>query len=159
MMFAGIFGGLYEAFPGKSPVPKGATLGVAVGITLLALGLTGIEFDLVARVVVTTFFILWTFAYGVLMGKLYRRYTREVQFVSRDEKALRVLVDGKDFTGRTRTFALKSSHEVRAGLDRGSSFKEWSVSGGVKVEDPQSFETTLEVEGDGVLIAQNGAKS
>jgi len=154
MVYAGIFGGLYEYFPGKGPVSKGITLGVIAGVTLLFLNLAGIDFNFSARVVATTFFVFWTFAFGGLLGRLYRRYTREIRFVSRDEDSLRVLVDRRDYTGKTRTFAVGSSHNVRADARPGSSFKEWSVSGGVGVEDPRSFETTMEIEGDGVLIAQ-----
>ena len=156
---AGVFGSLYEHFPGNGPIPKGLTMGVVVGISLLAVNLAGIDFDFAARIAVTTFFAFWTFVYGAAMGRLYRRYTRLVQFVSRDGRALRVLVDNRDYTGKSRTFALRSVHEVKAKTDEGSSFKEWSVSGGVSVEDPRSYETTMEVEGDGVLIGQAVAKT
>jgi hypothetical protein len=44
-------------------------------------------------------------------------------------------------------------------VGEGSSFKGWSVSGGVTVDDPRSYETTMDVEGDGVLIAQSAPKS
>lgn len=159
MVFSGIFGSLYEHFPGKGPTPKGMTMGVVVGATLLALNLAGIDFDLVARVAGTTFFVVWTLVYGAVMGMLYRRYTRLVQFVSGDNQALRVLVDNKDCTGKARTFALRSSHEVKAESREGSSFREWSVSGGVKVDDPRSYETTMEVEGDGVLIGRPSPRS
>jgi len=159
MVYSGVFGSLYEYFPGKGPVAKGVVMGLLVGVSLLALNLAGIDFDFAARVAVNTFFVVWTFVCGVAMGKLYRRYTRLVRFVSRDERALRVLVDNRDFTGKERTFALRSSHEVRAEAKEGSSFREWSVSGGVTVEDPRSFETTMEVEGDGVLIGQPGTRT
>ncbi|HME19411.1 MAG TPA: DUF6789 family protein [Nitrososphaerales archaeon] len=159
MVFSGIFGAFYEHFPGRGPVSRGMTMGVAVGVSLVALNLAGIDFDFAARVAVTTFFLFWTFAYGALMGTLYRRYTREVQFVSRDDKVLRLMVGSKDCTGKKRTFALRSSHDVRAKLEEGSSFRGWSVSGGVSVEDQGSYETTMEVEGDGVLIAQSAPKS
>jgi len=156
---SGVFGRLYEHFPGNGPTPKGLTMGAVVGISLVAFNLAGIDFDFVARVTATTFFVFWTLAYGAVLGRLYRRYTRVVQFVSRDGQALRVLVDNRDYTGKSRTFALRSSHEVRAVTEGGNSFREWSVSGGISVEDPRSYETTMEVEGDGVLIGQPVPKS
>jgi hypothetical protein len=157
--YSGVFGIAYEAFPGKSPSVKGMVLAVLVGGTLLVLNLVGVEFDPVARVAVTSFFLVWTFVYGTLMGRLYKRYTREVRFVSKGEGPLKIMVDGRDRTGRTRTFALRSSHEVRAVAGGKEAFKGWSVSGGVKVEDPSSYETTMDVEGDGVLVAQSAARS
>jgi hypothetical protein len=154
LVFAGVFGSFYEIFPGRSPVTKGATMGVIVGFTLLLLGLVGIYFDFDAEISVVTFFVVLTFVYGIVLGRLYKRYTRVVQFLSRDDKIMKILVDRRDCTGKARTFAARSTHEVKAEVAEGSSFKEWSVSGGVKVEDPRSFETTIEVEGDGVLKGQ-----
>ncbi len=158
LVYSGIFGAFYEYFPGRGAV-KGETLGVIVGISLLLLNLVGVYFDFTAKVAIVTFFFAWTIVYGLLMGKLYSRYTRTVQVVSQDDKSLRILVDGRDYTGKTRTFAARSSHNVKAKVEEGSSFKEWSVSGGVQVEDARSFETTMEVEGDGVLKGQSKPKS
>lgn len=154
LIYSGIFGALYETFPGRS-VAKGETLAVIVGINFLLLSLVEVySANFLAKVAITAFFVVWTAVYGLLMGRLYTRYTRVVEVASQDDKALRVLIDGRDQTGKTRTFALRSSHTARAKLGAGSSFREWSASGGVKVEDTRSFETTMEVEGDGVLRGQ-----
>ncbi len=159
LAFAGVFGALYELFPGSRPSFRGVTIGVATGIALLVLNLTGIYFDFTAKVAVLSFFVFMTFAYGVMMGKLYRRYTREVRFDVGTPGALRVLVDNRDFTGKTRTFALRSTHEVRAEAAPGATFREWAASGGVVLEDKRSFETTMDIEGDGVLKGQSAARS
>jgi hypothetical protein len=157
LIYAGVFGRFYERFPGKSPSARGVTVGVIAGFSLLVLGPTIVYFGLAEMVAITTFFIAWTFVYGLLIGRLYKRYTREVQFANRDGKALRVLVDGRDCTGKTLTFATRSSHAVKAKVREGKSFRGWSVSGGVTVEDPRSLETTMNVEGDGVLKAQSSS--
>jgi hypothetical protein len=109
--------------------------------------------------VLAGFLVIWTGTYGFILGRLYRRYTRMVRFESADEATLRIMIDGKDYTGRSRTFAYTSTHKARAEASGGLVFKEWNVSGGVTVEDPRSFETLMEVSGDGLLKAQGGRKS
>ncbi len=152
---AGMFGKYYETFPGAHPLIRGEVIAAVTGGLLLLLGLTGVYFSQGDGLVLYVFFLAWTVVYGVIVGKLYRKYTRLVEIGSQDPATLRVMVDGKDYTGRSMTFALTSSHEVRAEASEGKSFKGWSASGGVRVEDARSFETTIEVEGDGVLRAQS----
>ena len=65
----------------------------------------------------------------------------------------RILVDGRDMTGKSRTFAFNSTHSIRADAREGS-FKGWATSGGVKVEDPRAYDTAMEIEGDGSLMLQ-----
>jgi len=74
-----------------------------------------------------------------------------VGFVSQGENSLKISVDGRNLTGKARTFHLRSSHEVKGETSGDSSFKEWAISGGVSIEDPRSFRTTIEVNGDGML--------
>jgi hypothetical protein len=112
------------------------TIAIIARFSLLVLGPTIIHFGLAEMVTITTFFVVWTFVFGMLMGRLYKRFTREVQFANRDHKGLRTLVDGNDCTGKTLTFVTKSSHRVKAEVGTRNSFREWSVSGGVMVEDP-----------------------
>ena len=151
IVYAGLFGWQYEHFPGSGPGFRGATIGVVVGLNLVFFNLVGIFFDVFAKVAIVSAFVALTLVYGILIGRLYRRYTREVRFASKDSGGIRIMVDNKDCTGRTKTFAAKSTHKVRAEADGGASFKEWAASGGVKLEDPRSFETVMDVEGDGVL--------
>jgi hypothetical protein len=159
LVFSGVFGGFYESFPGRTSTAKGELLGAMVGVSLLLLNLAGVYFDAMAKAAVVAFLVVWTGVYGVLIGRLYERYTKSVQFVSQDGRALRIRVDGHDFTGKTRTFAMRSTHDVRAEVGGGGAFRGWAASGGVKVEDSKSFETTIEIEGNGMLKAQVSPKS
>ncbi len=158
LVYSAIFGRFYEAFPGGRFWMKGETLAAVVGISLLYFGLSGIYFDYASKVAGTAFFVVWTLTYGLLMGKLYSRYTRVVRFESQDPSLLKISVDGRDFTGKVRTFSLKSVHVLRAEVSEDASFKEWTVSGGVTVEDQRSFETEMDVNGDGLLKAQVSKK-
>jgi hypothetical protein len=89
-------------------------------------------------------------AYAVIIAHFYRKYTRVVEFESPNPEKLKITVDGKNYTGKAKTLALHSTHTVRAPSESGA-FKGWLVSGGVSVLDPKSFETTMRVDGDGLL--------
>jgi len=157
LFFSAFFGWAYETFPGRSPVAKGEVIAAMVALGLVLGDLYGLALGATATLMLVVFFVLWTGVYGYLMARLYSRYTRTVRFEGAG-RAVKVLVDGKDFTGRARTFAATSTHSVRAECDKGYSFKEWTVSGGVTVEDPRSFETVMEINGDGLLKAQGVRK-
>jgi hypothetical protein len=129
------------------------TIGIVIAINLILFQLVGITFEARVTLALTIFLVAATFAYGIILGDLYARYTRKVSFVSDDDALLRIVVDRRDCTGKTKTFAVKSTHVARADTLEGSSFREWVVSGGVTVEDPRSFETPMEVNGDGMLKA------
>lgn len=153
LIIAGFFGWGYEKIPGWSARVKGVGAGMITLLAFTALGLEGVTFNFEARIATAVFSIVLTVVYGVLLGYLYKRYTRVVQFVS-PNPALRIWVGRRDMTGKTRTISFKSAHQIRAVVpEEKGSFKEWTVSGGVKVEDPRSFETEMEVTGDGVLKA------
>ncbi len=154
LIYSGIFGRIYDSIPGRSSRIKGLAIAPIVAINLLLFQLVGITFEESATVILTITLLVSTIAYGLLLGELYKRYTRVIQFVSQDEAALKIIVGRSNLTGKSRTFALKSSHEVKADVADDSSFRGWTVSGGVTVEDPKSFETTMEVNGDGLLKAQ-----
>lgn len=153
IILAGIFGNLFERVPGSGAFPKGLVMGMIVFVVFLVLGLTGIAYESLGVGIVTSSYAAGSIAYGVTFGYLYRRYTKLIQFESSDAESLKVLVDKKDFTGKARTFAMKSIHQVKAEGSDGAPFKEWAVSGGVSVEDSRSYETTMEVNGDGLLKA------
>jgi len=159
VFFAGIFGWSFESFPGKSPVAKGEVAAVLVVIGLILGGLYGVNLGSIATILLIVFMVGWTGLFGYILGRLYSRYTRAVRIESAEEKLVKVMVDGKDYTGRIRTFAHTSVHKVRAEIEEGASFKGWNVSGGVTVEDSRSFETIMEVNGDGLLKAQCALKS
>jgi len=151
LVYAGIFGRIYEFIPGRSPSFKGLTVAPIVAINLILFQLVGFTFEESARVALLLVLVGTTISYGLLLGNLYRRYTRVVEFVSQDESSLRILVGRSDLTGKKRTLATKSTHALRADVSDDSSFRGWTVSGGVSVEDPRSFETTMEITGDGLL--------
>ncbi len=164
LVFAGVFGQKYDRFPGRRSIIKGMGMAAIVGIIFLSspywlgLNLVGFFFDYKSTVLVSVFFFLWTILYGYVLGRLYRRYTRIVRFESLHPASVRVLVGGRDYTGKEVTLAHTSTHQVRAEVAGDASFKEWTVSGGITVDDPRSFETAFEVSGDGLLKAQASKK-
>lgn len=149
--FSGLFGVYYDSLTGRGPVPKGETAAILVGLSLVLLGIAGVSFTPFVSAALGTFLVAWTFVFGVALGRLYARYTRKVRLEGPAKGEASIMVDGKDFTGRTRTFAVKSVHQLRAEVGGGMSFRGWTVSGGVSVEDQKSFETEMEVNGDGLL--------
>lgn len=153
LLYAWVFGRLYDLIPALGARTKGLAIALVVLLNLVFFGLTGVQFDQLATILITVFVLAATVGYGVMMGILYERYTSLVDF-GKTGGALRIKVDGRDFTGKSRTFATKSVHEIRAESASGKSFKQWVVSGGVTVEDNRSFETTMEVTGDGLLKAE-----
>ncbi len=124
-----------------------------VGFNLVYFRFSGFYFDYESSVFSGIFLIAWTVVFGYMLGRLYRRYTRLVQLVSLDEGSLRVLLDGRDYTGKARTLAVTSTHRVRAEVAEDASFKQWEAEGGITIDDPRSFETTIEVTGNGTLKA------
>jgi len=158
LFYSALFGRFYEYIPGSGPVRRGATMAAVVGLSIVLFGVAGVSFTPTVSLALGSFLVAWTVVLGVSLGKLYARYPRTITFGSNDEGLLRITVDGRDHTGKTRTFAVKSLHKLRAEVSVEGSFKEWTVSGGVKLEDSKSFETEMEIEGDGQLSAQVGKK-
>lgn len=152
LFFAGIFGQYYDSLPTENPTVKGEIVAYLLAATLVVSGAAGYPFDFEASVLTLAFLAAWTAPFGFILGRLYRRYTRPVQMGSQEPSLLRVLVDGRDCTGKSKTFALTSSHRLRAELTNDASFREWSVTGGLAVEDLRSFETVMEVNGEGSLL-------
>ncbi len=152
LFFAGLFGWAYENLPGNRPWIKGISVAAFVLLVYVYVGLIGVTFEAEAAELLYLFAVFETILFGVLLGEFYSRYTRTVE-ISGQGGGTRVLVDGKNVTGKKRTFSIKSVHEIKAETGDGSSFREWTVSGGVTVDDSKSFETTMEVNGDGSLKA------
>ncbi len=158
LLYSGIFGRYYDLLPMKSATLKGEIVAAVVGVNLVIFGFAGFFFNSEAAFSTGAFLVGWTVVFGYLLARLYKKYTRVVEFQSQDPDSLKVIVDGRDFTGKSRTFALTSSHNVRAEVSDDASFKEWEPSGGVKVEDPRSFESLMEINGDGMLTGRVGKK-
>ena len=151
LTYAGIFGILYDSIPVKNATVKGETFAIICGFNLVIFGFSAYFFDYESSVASGVFMVAWTALFGYLLGRLYKRYTRYVSIDSQDPALLKVMVDGRDLTGKTRTFALTSSHKVRAEVSDDASFREWEVTGDLAVEDPRSFETVVEIKGQGSL--------
>ncbi|MDG7006793.1 MAG: hypothetical protein JRN06_00955 [Nitrososphaerota archaeon] len=158
LLYSGLFGIYHDYFPKISTAAKAMAVAAVVAVNLLFFGFGGYIFDSESAVATTVFLIVWTAVFGYSLGRLYRRYTRRVEFESEDTSMLKVLVDGRDVTGRSRTFAATSSHRVRAELSNDASFREWEGTGGVNLEDPRSFETVMEVNEDGTLRGKVSSK-
>jgi hypothetical protein len=153
LLYSGIFGLWYERIPGLGPTTKGEVIAAVVGFNLVYFRFSGFYFDYQSTVASGVFLLAWTLVFGYVLGRLYRRYTRLVKFLSLDEGSLRILLDGRDYTGKARTLAVTSTHKVRAEVADDASFKEWEGEGGITIDDPRSFETTIEITGDGALKA------
>lgn len=158
LIYSGLFGMYYDSLPAKAPTWKGETFAAIVGVNLIFFGFAGFYFDSTSAAATSAFVVAWTIVFGYLLGRLYKKYTRVVEITSQDEALLKVFVDGRNYTGKTRTFATTSSHKVRADVTDDASFKEWEATGGVTLEDTRSFETLMEVNGNGSITGKVGAK-
>jgi hypothetical protein len=157
LLYCGIFGLFYDWFPGGTVI-RGETVAGIVGLNLVFFGYSGFYFNQESALIGGIFFLAWTVVFGYIVGKLYKRYTRLVSFESEDPELLKVSLDGREVTGKARTLSLTSTHKLTADVAEGSSFKEWVSSGGVSLEDSRSFETTFEVNGDGLVKGRVGRK-
>ena len=153
LVFSSFFGIFFEYLPGRSYATRASIVAFVMLIALLYTGFEGISFDSRQRIVIATFDFIIAYLYATILGSLYKRYTRVIEFSSQDPNLLRIIVGRKDVTGKARTVTANSSHKVRASPLGNAAFKEWSYSGGVTVEDPKSFETVMRVEGDGMVKA------
>ena len=164
LFVSGLFGLYYDSLPGGSAVVKGLFFGAIavfcmVFVVPLFFGLGLIyAFNLPSEVATGGFLLCWTPVFGYLLGRLYKKYTRAIDFSSQDPNLLKVMVDGRDSTGQSRTFATTSSHKLRAEVAEGASFREWEATDGILLEDPRSFETTMEVNNDGRIVGKVGTK-
>jgi len=158
LAYSGIFGLYYDSLPKRGSTIKGLIFGAIIGFNLIFFGFSGYIFDSESASATAVLMVVWTPVFGYLLGRLYRKYTRLVEFSSQDPELLKVIVDGKDCTGKARTFATTSSHKVRADIAEDASFKEWEASGGIKLEDGRSFETAMEVNDNGSLKGIVGPK-
>ena len=149
---ASIFLGTYfEFIPGTSYLRKALLVSLVMLVVMLNLALP-IAADGQQEVLMIAFELVLAAGYAVLAARLYRRFTREVEFQSSDPSRIRVLIGRRDQTGKKRTFSVNSTQAVEASAD-GKRFRSWLVSGGVTVEDTRSPVTKMKVLGDGLLKA------
>jgi hypothetical protein len=147
LLFGTLYGMYFEFFPGGGYTSRAAAVGMVMLVVILFFGLGGIAADATQGLLVRLFDLVAMVGYVLILARFYRRYTREVRFES---SGGRVTVDRKDWTGKTKTLRIHSSHSISAPNEKGA-FHAWLVSGGVSVADPKSLETTIKVDGDGLL--------
>jgi hypothetical protein len=150
ILYGAIYGLYYEFLPGKGYQIRAAAIGLLLLVTILFFRIAGVTTDATQEETMLVFDLLATVGYIAILARFYRRFTREVQFQSPNPQKLTITVDRKNFTGKVRTFSVHSSHTIRAPGESGA-FHQWLVSGGVSVLDARSFETTMRVDGDGLL--------
>jgi hypothetical protein len=150
VLFGALYGMYFEFLPGSGYGVKAMSMGLMMLIALLFLGLAGITVDRTQQLVMYAVDFVCMLGYSAVTARFYRSYTREVQFQSPNPEKLKIVVDRKNYTGKTKTLSLHSNHTVRAPSESGA-FHQWLVSGGVSVLDSKSFETTMRVDGDGLL--------
>ena len=164
LFISGIFGLYFDSLPGRGATVRGLFFGAIVVFCMIfvvpllfGLGLV-YAFDEASSVATAVFLLCWTPVFGYLLGRLYKKYTRAIEFSSQNPDLLKVVVDGRDSTGRVKTFATTSSHKLRAEIAEGASFREWDATEGIGLEDTRSFETTMEVNGDGKIVGNVSPK-
>jgi len=150
ILFGALYGMYFEFLPGQGYSMKAVAAGMAMLIVLLFFGLAGITVDRTQQVIMYATDIVGMLGYTLIIARYYKKFTREVEFQSPDAQRLKITCDGKNYTGKLKTLAVHSTHKVRAPSESGT-FHEWLVSGGVTVLDSKSFETTMRVDGDGLL--------
>lgn len=152
ILFGAMYGIWFEYIPGVGYGIRAVGIGMVVLIVMLLLspigGFTTNQWSM--RVAMFAFDLVAVLGYAAIIGRFYHRYTRAVKFDTPDPARLKITVDGKNYSGKTKTLSLHSTHTVRAPSESGA-FHEWLVSGGISVLDSRSFETTMRVEGDGLL--------
>jgi len=158
LLYAGVFGIYYDSLPNMGSTVKGLIFAAVIGLSLVFFGFSGYVFDSESAIATALVMLLWTPVFGYLLGRYYKKYTRTVEFSSQNPELLKIIVDRRDSTGRVKTFATTSNHKLRAEVAEDASFKEWQAIGGITLEDPRSFETTMEVNDDGKLVGNVGTK-
>ena len=159
LVFAIIYGKFFESYPGRDYRVRALIVSYLMLVFLLLFGLEGIFVDEPQRLAIVAFDAVATGVYAYLLGKFYKRYTRVIEFSSPEPEPIKIMIGRKNVTGKTLTFSTRSSHKVVARASEKTVFREWSYSGGVTVEDPNSFETIMRVDGDGMLKATSAHPS
>jgi hypothetical protein len=149
MLFAVATGVYFDYLPGPTYSRKTLLMSIIMLVAMLFLDLYGVVTSVTQEVAMVAFELMAVVFYALIMARLYRRFTREVEFQT-VTPAGRVVVDHRDLTGKKRTFSVKSSHKVEAAGEL-KTFRGWLVSGGVTVKEPKETKTSILVTGDGML--------
>lgn len=149
ILFAAGIGVYFDYLPGSTYFRRTLLGAMIMVVSMLFLGLYGLVIDQVQAVLMTAFEVGASVLYAVVVARLYRRFTREVEFRA-SEGAGKIFVDKRNLTGKKRTFGLNSSHKIElAGATK--PFRGWLVSGGVQVEEAKQPKTSIRITGDGFL--------
>ena len=149
LLFAIAIGVYFDYIPGTNYTRKTLIPTLIMLVAMLFLNLFGIVTSQLELVLMISFEVFAAILYAVVMARLYRRFTREVEFQTVPPSG-KVVVDSRNLTGKKRTFSVNSSHKVEAAGEL-KTFKGWLVSGGVSVKEPKELKTSIVVSGDGLL--------
>ncbi len=149
MIFAVVIGVYFDQLPGRTYLSRTLLASLIMLVGMLFLGLYGLVEDETQALLMILFQSGSAFLYAVILARLYRRFTREVEFQTTN-KSTKVMVDRRDVTGKKRTFAMNSNHKLEL-ADEQAAFRGWLVSGGLTVKEPKEQKTTFRVTGDGLL--------
>jgi hypothetical protein len=152
VFFALSIGIYFDYIPGRTYATRALLPSFIMLLLMLFLGMYGIVADAQQELLMLILELVAATIYALLFARLYRRFTREVEFQSQKAALTKIVVDRRDVTGKTRTFSTNSTHSVEA-VSEGKPFKEWLVSGGVRVKDPREAKTKITITGDGLLKA------
>lgn len=149
ILFSVGIGVYFDYIPGPSYFRRTLLATMIMLLVMLFLDLIGIVTTEVQLAIMVAFEVVAAGLYALIMARLYRRFTREVDFQTTVPDA-KVMVDRRNLTGRRRTYAVNSIHKIEASTG-GKPFKVWRVSGGVQVKEPREAKSAILVSGDGIL--------
>lgn len=149
ILFAVIIGIYFDYLPGPSYFRKTLLASIVMLLAMLFLNLVGIVSSELQLGLMVAFETVAAGLYALIMARLYRRFTREVDFQTAVPDA-KLIVDKRNLTGKKRTLSVNSTHKVEASTND-KPFKVWRVSGGVQVKEPREAKSAILVTGDGVL--------
>lgn len=149
MLFAVVIGVYFDFLPGPGYMRRTLLATLIMLVFMLFLDLFGLVTSTTQEVLMISFEAIAAVFYALVMARLYRRYTREVEFQT-VTPAGKVVVNRRDLTGKKRTFRVNSTAKVEAAGEL-KTFRGWLVSGGVVVKEPKQEKTSIVVSGDGLL--------
>jgi hypothetical protein len=152
--FTMIYGLFFELLPGGfSYLRKSLLISMIMVVVALFSVNPPAEFvgSFVQLVIVVAAEVALALVMAVVQARLYRRFTREVEFQTVDS-AVKIMIGKRDQAGKKRTYAVGATQAVEA-VGEGKQFRGWLVSGGVTVDDSKSPRTNIHVNGDGLLKA------
>ena len=152
--FAIAYGLYFEVLPGGFSYLRKSILISLIMLVAVLFAVTPVVGDLQQLVIVLAAEVVLASVLSLVQARLYRRFTREVEFQSADP-AVKIMLGRRNYAGKKRTFAVGSKQAVEAAAE-GKTFRSWLVSGGVTVDDAKSPSTSFHVNGDGLLkVAAN----